>query len=68
MIVAVYNIFKFKKMKVIIIFTLLFHLLLSQGVKFEILPPSSNITLTQASAQACYANCKSCQTLSNKCE
>jgi hypothetical protein len=54
-------------MKVIVVLVLLIHLLSAQGIQFSVLPDGS-YNQSQASAQACYANCQSCQTLSNQCE
>lgn len=58
-------------MKAIVMLALLLPLLLpllsAQGLQFIILPDAS-YNSTEASAQACYANCQACQTLSNQCE
>lgn len=41
--------------------------LLSQSILFK-LQPDAAYSQPVASAQACYANCQSCQTASNQCE
>lgn len=51
----------------ILLLSLLLSLASPQQIVSSIVPTSA-VNLTQASPSACYANCRSCQTLTNQCE
>ena len=55
------------EMKTILAFLFLLFLFPAQRTDFEVLPTAS-YNSSVASAQACLANCQSCQTLTNQCE
>lgn len=54
-------------MLAILLLSLLLSLASPQQIVYSIVPTNA-INLTQASPSACYANCRSCQTLTNQCE
>ena len=54
-------------MNIVLLLSLMFTLSTMQGIITAIYPSNINTTQTQASPQACYANCQSCQTLNNQC-
>lgn len=54
-------------MKTLIALALMLHIMTAQGIQFSILP-DANYNQSKASASACFANCQSCQTLTNQCE
>ena len=51
----------------ILLLSLFLSLATPQQIVYSIVPTNA-INLTQASPSACYANCRSCQTLTNQCE
>ena len=55
-------------MKSVLLLSFILTLATMQGIITAIYPSNINTTQTQASPQACYANCQSCQTLNNQCE
>jgi hypothetical protein len=55
------------KTATILVLAILLPLLAGQSTQFIILPDAT-YNSTEPSAQACYANCQACQTLSNQCE
>ena len=54
-------------MKNIIIPLLLILICQSQDINF-VIKPSNTYNQTNASPEACYADCRSCQTITNQCE